>query len=238
METFLKSKALHYTCTSTVENYALIICPHKLSEKLGNEISNREGLDELRESGYSLGYIKDNIRYVWNNSKREKFLQDEASAWYEIHICLDDMDLDHVKEYETTCQKWTALLEKYQKIRPASNRETTQKLTNFKFEPDESLEAGWTRIKEYRRRISQTNPNLATAYDENSLFDFFIQALPSSYKIVRQSIDSQPYLTMSDKFDILLGVEDEIRHSKEKDTALAARTQGRGRGKLQNRGYR
>ncbi|KAI0999282.1 hypothetical protein K3495_g8918 [Podosphaera aphanis] len=70
--------------------------------------------------------------------------------------------------------------------------------------PDESLEAGWTRIKEYRRCISQANPNLAAAaFDENSLFDFFIQALPSSYKIVRQSIDSQPYLDVSDKFDIL-----------------------------------
>lgn len=43
---------------------------------------------------------------------------------------------------------------------------------------------------------------------------------------------------MSDKFDILSGVEDEIRLSKEKDTALAARAQGRGYQRNQERRHR
>ncbi|KAI0996426.1 hypothetical protein K3495_g11756 [Podosphaera aphanis] len=160
---------------------------------------------------------------VWSNAKREKFLQDETSAWYEIRLCLDDIDLGFVKEFNTTNAKWNALIKKYTKSRPATNRETVKKITAFTFEPDETLERGWTKIREYRRRVVEETPQLAEAYSEEHLFDFFVQALPPEYKITRQTIDGKPFLPVLDKLDVLYGAEDEIRTSKDKEIAMAAR---------------
>ncbi|KAI1000874.1 hypothetical protein K3495_g7320 [Podosphaera aphanis] len=63
---------------------------------------------------------------VWSNAKRENFLRDEASAWYEIHLCLDNIDLDFVKKFHTTNAKWNAHIKEYTKSRPATNRETVK----------------------------------------------------------------------------------------------------------------
>ncbi|KAI0999557.1 hypothetical protein K3495_g8641 [Podosphaera aphanis] len=139
----------------------------------------------------------------------------------------DDIDLDFGKKFNTTNAKWIALIKKYTKSPPATNRETVKKITAFTFEPDETIERGWTRIREYRRRVVEATPQLAEAYSKEHLFDFFVQALPPEYKITRQTIDGYPFLPVLDKLDVLYGAENEICTSKDKEIAMAARYKDR-----------
>ncbi|KAI0998987.1 hypothetical protein K3495_g9209 [Podosphaera aphanis] len=218
METYLRSKGWSYICASVVDNFAIVVYPAELAAKFNKNMDGDEELKSssgysaavaaLKEAEYALGYV---------------YQDDEASAWYEIHLCLDDIDLDFVKEFNTTNSKWNALIKKYTKFRPATNRETVKKITVFTFEPDETLERGWTRIREYRRRVVEATPQLAKAYSVEYLFDFFMQALPPEYKMTRQIIDGQPFLPVLDKLDVLYRAEDEIRTSKDKEIAMAAR---------------
>ena len=58
-----------------------------------------------------------------------------------------------------------------------------------------------------RGKIVTTNPELAKSFDEAALLDYLIVGLLESFNTTRQTLDSNPNLSLYDKLEILQKIE-------------------------------
>jgi hypothetical protein len=245
VETFLKGKKVGHTLVKTVAESALVPCPADLQmhqdcnasadalkkefktftpeQRNANEhaLLNKNFTPAISDGHY---YVFNGTRWVWDQERKAQYEADEATAWYSVSICLDDLDLMETREKATMKEKWQVLKDKYMKIRPATNRELLAKISQYSLPEDTTISSGWVQIREYRRRLVESNPKLTKAYGTDEIFEYFLAGLPDDYDITRQNIDAQPNLDVDDKLDQLYRREDALRIARSKDdTAMAAR---------------
>src|ERR1700722_11231706 len=160
----------------------------------------------------------------WDVTRLEKWVKAEAKVRYIIKICLDDIDVRSLKDHDTLKIGYEALWDKYSKIRPATAREDSIKLTNYQWEESQTVDNAWVEIKNLRRRVVNANPRLDKAYDENAMLQFLLPALPKEdYAVTVLTLDAQPTLSVQDKLTILKNREDVLRTEKATEEALAAK---------------
>jgi hypothetical protein len=156
-------------------------------------------------------------------SRLEKWIKATAKVRYIIKICLDDIDVRSLKEHDTIKLGWEALWDKYSKIRPATAREDSIKLTNYQWDESQTIDSAWVEIKTLRRRVVNANPLLDKAYNENAMLQFLLPALPKEYAVTIATLDAQPTLSVQDKLTVLKNREDVLRTEKATEEALAAK---------------
>ena len=95
----------------------------------------------------------------WNLPRLEKYARAESKVRYTITICVDDIDSKLLKEHEFVRNGWNALSAKYLKIRPATAREHSIRLTNYQWEESQTIDSAWIEIKNLRRKVVAADPN-------------------------------------------------------------------------------
>ena len=153
----------------------------------------------------------------WNTEKKEKYRAGSAKVLYLIMICIGPLDRAFIKPLKDTKAKWDALYTKYSVIKPQEKREDLQKITNFTLPDGKLIEDAWIELMELGGRVVTANPLLASAYTEDTLFEFFLQGLPEEgYSVTRAALDAQDTLDTTEKLLIL-----QKRESQLKDTSKA-----------------
>jgi hypothetical protein len=72
-------------------------------------------------------------------TRLEKWVKAEAKVRYIIKICLNDINIRSLKDHDTLKISYEALWDKYSKIRPATAREDSIKLTNYQWEESQTI---------------------------------------------------------------------------------------------------
>jgi hypothetical protein len=105
-------------------------------------------------------------------------------------------DVSGQSRSDCTHEKSIPTLEKYSKIRPATAREDSIKLTNYQWHESQTIDSAWVEIKTLRRRVVNANPLLDNAYNENAMLQFLLPALPKEYAVTIATLDAQPTLSV------------------------------------------
>ncbi|SLM41026.1 Reverse transcriptase, RNA-dependent DNA polymerase [Lasallia pustulata] len=161
---------------------------------------------------------------TWHVEKGPQYDQDEAKAWYELVICLDDFDQEFAAEFSSTKEKFDNLRLKYNKTCPIDNRENLAKLTAFKLEEGVSLEEAWVQIKSLRTKVVNAQPSLKSTFTEEYIFNILMSALPAKYATTIDAIDAQPHtLNAHKKLEKLQRKEECLKAANTDDTATLAK---------------
>ena len=154
LELWLTSRGVFYTCQYTEKEYCTI-------KGFGNLVGAFEKASTPGDS--SKEQEKENVNY----EKVDKFRKDSAGALFILNKCIDSFDRDFIKEHTTNKAKWTTLITKYKKAKPADIRGYEMALTHWKKDTDMSIDHSWTKLKELRRHLTEADPN--TNIDEAKL---------------------------------------------------------------------
>ncbi len=183
-------------------------------------LSTSDPIDDLAGGIDSLNIKTETPR--WNTERREKYRAGSAKVLYLIMICIGPLDQAFIKPLSDTKAKWDALYAKYSVIKPQEQREDLKKITHFTLAKGKSIEDSWIELMELGGRVVIANPALASAYTENTLFEFFLQGLPEDYSITRTTLDAQDHLDMTEKLRILQKCESQLKDTTS-SKALTAR---------------
>jgi hypothetical protein len=140
----------------------------------------------------------------WNIEKKAKYKAALVEVLYLIMIYISLLDTTFIESKTITKSKWDALYTKYSTIKPQEKREDLQKITNFSLGKGKSIEDRWIELLELGGRIVTENPLLASAYTEDTLFEFFLQGLPKEgYSVTCAALDVQIQISTTDKLTAL-----------------------------------
>jgi hypothetical protein len=158
----------------------------------------------------------------WNAEKKEKYKAGSAKVLYLIMICIGPLDRALIKPLESTKAKWDKLYKKYSVIKPQEKREDLQNITHFVLPDGKLIEDAWIELIELGGRVVTANPLLASAYTEDTLFEFFLQGLPEErYSVTRAALDAQDQLDTTEKLLILQKRESQLKDSATNKALLA-----------------
>ena len=229
--TLLKSKGLYYVIEQDKIKYAWILGSERAAQAKASEDSSKDssttntprsendGVDNITKGVKGMSF-----NGTWHVEKGPQYDQDEAKAWYELVICLDDFDQEFAAEFSSTKEKFDNLRLKYNKTRPIDNRENLAKLTAFKLEEGVSLEEAWVQIKSLRTKVVNAQPSLKSTFTEEYIFNILMSALPAEYATTIDAIDAQPHtLDAHEKLEKLQRKEERLKAANTDDTATLAK---------------
>lgn len=231
MELWLISKGWFYTCKYSLLDW----CEQATFDELSTDFIKLK-VSGLTSTGASTPAESDaegdkekpkakgEIRI--NYEKQKTFIQDSASALFNIRRCIDTFDKDLINECQDNRSKWSALKAKYSKTKPKDVRDLKSEIVNWKLKDGLSVEDSWVQLKEKRRRLAEADQ--ASKISQSELFGYFLNGLPEEFDLTKDTIDAQPSLDVDQKLDIL---QRQYEKQTERDlSALAARAQkSRGR---------
>ena len=73
-----------------------------------------------------------------------------------------------------------------------------------------TIEDRWVKLRELRRKVVAVTLSLKSAYCEKTLLQIFMRGLPQGYATAVDTLDMQDSLTVDDKIQKLLTVEERI----------------------------
>src|ERR1700730_8322125 len=113
-------------------------------------------------------------------------------------------------------------VQKYSVIKPQEKREDLQKITHFVLPDRKSIEDAWIELIELGGRVVTANPLLASAYTEDTLFEFLLQGVPAEgYSVSRAVLDAKDQLDTTEKLLILQKRESQLKDSATNKALLA-----------------
>ncbi|KAA6414827.1 MAG: hypothetical protein FRX48_01577 [Lasallia pustulata] len=87
-----------------------------LKREVFSHRSENDGVDNITKGVKGMSF-----NGTWHVEKGPQYDQDEAKAWYELVICLDDFNQEFAAEFSSTKEKFDNLCLKYNKTRPIDN---------------------------------------------------------------------------------------------------------------------
>ena len=131
-------------------------------------------------------------------------------------ICLSELDIEAIEEADTMKGKWAILKAKYSQVLPIEQRANVRALNNFALRENISISDAWTSIKELRRKVVNSKPELKSSYTESVIFEILTKALSKEYSIVVNILDHQNSKSIIKKIYKLKSKEAKLKKAKEK----------------------
>ena len=196
----LKGKRVFYVCEKTLVQHCQIAQVGKLTEAM-------EELDITEVD------TKTKIRL--NIDKKEKYLEDEATAIDLLFRSLSDEDQALIDEYETAFQFWAYLREKYSQTDATTANIYMTKIQTFTFSPESTIVGSWEMLKDYRRKLVAADAAFNGVYQDSALLLVLCRSLPESFTTTIDTFNAQLNLTVKQKLKFL--EEKEIRNKQKAD---------------------
>jgi hypothetical protein len=226
MELWLISKGWFYTCKYSLLDWCERATFDELSTdyiklKVPGPTSTGASTPADSDAEGEKGKVRTKGEARINYEKQKTFIQDSASALFNIRRCIDTFDKNLISECQDNRSKWSALKAKYSKTKPKDVLDFKSEIVNWKLKDRLSIEDSWVQLKKNRRRLAEADQ--AAKISQSELFGYFLNGLPEEFDPTKDTIDAQPSLDVDQKLDIL---QRQYEKQTERDlSALAARAQ-------------
>ena len=184
----LKGKRVFYVCEKGVVEHCQIKTPEGLVESF----------EELEVSG-----AEKPTKVRLNIDKRNKYLEDEATAIELLFRSLSDEDQALIDEYETAFDLWAYLRKKYTQTDTTAANMYMTKLQTFTFNTDSTILGSWETLKNYRRKLVAADANTNGIYKDHALLLILIRSLPNRFKSTVDTLSAQSNITVEQKIKFL-----------------------------------
>jgi hypothetical protein len=176
----LRGKRVFYVCERSLEEHCRIATVEDLS-------------DAVKELD-----ITDNktVKARINVDKRDKYLEDEATAIDLLFRALSDNDQALVDEYGTAFQFWAYLRKKYTQTDATAANMYMTRIQTFTFESESTIVGSWEKLKEHRRKLVSADADTNGAYKDSALLLILIRSLPLSFRTTIDTLNAQINLTV------------------------------------------
>ncbi|KAF7569560.1 UBN2 multi-domain protein [Pyrenophora tritici-repentis] len=173
----LKGKKVFYVCEKNLVQHCQIAIAGELTEAMEElEIAEADKHTKIRV----------------NIEKRDKYLEDEATAIDLLFRSLTEDDQALIDEYDTAFQ-----------------------IQTFTFNPGNTIVGSWEKLKEYRRKLVAADADTNGAYKDSALLLVLIRSLPKEFKTTIDTLNAQLNLTVEQKLKFL--EEKEVRDQQDAD---------------------
>lgn len=150
--------------------------------------------------------------------RRASYRRHNATAMYEIYICLSQDDQEITQEIEHAKELWAWAEAKYKRRLQATGRSLLQQYTNFTMTEDQSIDDVWQELSSIARRAVAISPQFKEIKTEERKIQQLLAALPESFSAIRDGIDTRQDLRPED----ILGILREKQESMTQETAMFA----------------
>jgi hypothetical protein len=193
----LRGKRVFYVCERSLEEHCRIATAEDLS-------------DAVKELG-----ITDNktVKVRINVDKRDKYLEDEATAIDLLFRSLSDDDQALIDEYDTAFQFWAYLRKKYTQTDATAANMYMTRIQTFTFDSESTIVGSWEKLKDYRRKLVSADADSNGAYKDSALLLILIRSLPKRFETTIDTLNAQLSLTVEQKLKFL--EEKEVRDKQD-----------------------
>jgi hypothetical protein len=153
-----------------------------------------------------------------NIEKRDKYLEDEATAIDLLFRSLSEEDQALVDEYDTAVQFWAYLRKKYTHTDATAANMYMTRIQTFIFDSESSIVGSWEKLKDYRRKLVSADVDPNGAYKDSALLLILIRSLPMRFRTTIDTLNAQLNLTVEQKLKFL--EEKEVRDKQDTDQSL------------------
>ncbi|KAF7572242.1 hypothetical protein PtrM4_097420 [Pyrenophora tritici-repentis] len=148
-----------------------------------------------------------------NIEKRDKYLEDEATAIDLLFRSLSEDDQALIDEYDTAFQFWAYLQKKYTQTDATTANIYMTRIQTFTFNPGNTIVGSWEKLKDYRRKLVAADADTNGAYKDSALLLVLIRSLPKEFKTTIDTLNAQLNLTVEQKLKFL--EEKEVRDQQD-----------------------
>lgn len=141
---------------------------------------------------------------------------------YVIDICIDEFDKEDTADEQTALAMLEILKKKYKDTDEAFGSSKLTELTHYVMGENATIDEAWTQLRKLRREVVELKPQASTLFTQEELFQRLLEALPSEYLTVRDTLRSQLGLTVDSKLEVLRRKEKDLKG----DSAMAAYSKG------------
>ncbi|KAI1510786.1 Retrotran-gag-2 domain containing protein [Pyrenophora tritici-repentis] len=196
----LKGKKVFYVCEKNLVQHCQIAIAGELTEAMEElEIAEADKHTKIRV----------------NIEKRDKYLEDEATAIDLLFRSLTEDDQALIDEYDTAFQFWAYLQKKYTQTDATTANIYMTRIQTFTFNPGNTIVGSWEKLKEYRRKLVAADADTNGAYKDSALLLVLIRSLPKEFKTTIDTLNAQLNLTVEQKLKFL--EEKEVRDQQDAD---------------------
>lgn len=159
--------------------------------------------------------ITDNktVKVRINVDKKDKYLEDEATAIDLLFRSLSDDDQALIDEYDTAFQFWAYLQKKYTQTDAAAANMYMTMIQTFAFDSESTIVGSWEKLKDYRRKLVSADTDTKGAYKDSALLLVLIRSLPVRFRTTIDTLNAQLNLTVEQKLKFL--EEKEVRDQQD-----------------------
>ncbi|KAI1507677.1 hypothetical protein Ptr86124_013394 [Pyrenophora tritici-repentis] len=148
-----------------------------------------------------------------NVDKRDKYLEDEATAIDLLFRSLGDDDQALIDEYDTAFQFWAYLRKKYTQNNATAANMYMTRIQTFTFDSESTIIGSWEKLKDYRRKLVAADADTDGAYKDSALLLILIRSLPTRFRTTVDTVNAQLNLTVEQKLKFL--EEKEVRDQQD-----------------------
>jgi hypothetical protein len=182
----LKGKRVFYVCEKSLAECCRIATANELP-------------DAMREMDITDKTAK---AYI-NIDKRDKYLEDEATAIDLLFRSLSDDDQALVDEYDTAFQFWAYLRKKYTQTDATAANMYMTRIQTFTFDSDSTIVGSWEKLKDCRRKLVAADADTEGAYKDSALLLILVRSLPTRFRTTIDTLNAQLNLTVEQKLKFL-----------------------------------
>ncbi|KAI1515892.1 Retrotran-gag-2 domain containing protein [Pyrenophora tritici-repentis] len=194
----LKGKKVFYVCEKNLVQHCQIATASRLTEAMEElEIAETDKHTKIRV----------------NIEKRDKYLEDEATAIDLLFRSLSEDDQALIDEYDTAFQFWAYLQKKYTQTDATTANIYMTRIQTFTFNPGNTIVGSWEKLKDYRRKLVAADADTNGAYKDSALLLVLIRSLPKEFKTTIDTLNAQLNLTVEQKLKFL--EEKEVRDQQD-----------------------
>ncbi|KAI1516726.1 Retrotran-gag-2 domain containing protein [Pyrenophora tritici-repentis] len=194
----LKGKKVFYVCEKNLVQHCQIATASRLTEAMEElEIAETDKHTKIRV----------------NIEKRDKYLEDEATAIDLLFRSLSEDDQALIDEYDTAFQFWAYLQKKYTQTDATTANIYMTRIQKFTFNPGNTIVGSWEKLKDYRRKLVAADADTNGAYKDSALLLVLIRSLPKEFKTTIDTLNAQLNLTVEQKLKFL--EEKEVRDQQD-----------------------
>ena len=152
--------------------------------------------------------------------RRASYKVHNATALYEMFICISEDDQDECQELEYTKHLWDWAKGKYERKLQATGRSLLQQYTNFSMEEGQTIDEAWQSLSSIARKAVSISPQFKEIKTEERRIQQLLAALPESFSTIRDGIDLRQDLGPQDILSILREKQEQMTSQ---ETAMFAK---------------
>ncbi|POS81896.1 hypothetical protein EPUL_005981, partial [Erysiphe pulchra] len=201
LQLWLESRGLFYVCENIRDDY----CSWR---NFQGQIHSKKDEKKKEVEGITAGIedLEVDRKGSLNIEKASKWDKDASAVIYWLRQCCP-YDTDIIEEQGNPRDSWKALYKKYSKVKPGDLRQLEREITSFdrgSQAPGKSPEDCFSLLKVLRRRFLMQKPEKRESFTDENLFGYLLDGLvENEWKLTKDTLDAQPFLSCDDKLDIL-----------------------------------